>query len=379
MILELFRKNRAVGKMYGTPLKLLESHFLTELDAHPGVDLGFLSRILAIDQSSASRIAKRLSQSGYIALKPSSDDGRRLELLATAKGEKIIAQIDRAANERLKNFSKGLNSKEIERLRQLLSRFADGFGHPSSISRPGEHPIRLEQRRLARCFRLVDERESTAEMPTSQRMLLRLLSERWRPLAASEIADILSLQRSAISVILGEFSKKEFVISRTNPKDSRGELFSLTEAGRQALKKSEAPLLEVIESALGGLTDQECTELLKLLLRFAKLNPEREFKKRFKVLRLSSENDRRRARVFLLEQAAQMGLFDQVPELLFDKNCNALVAEADGKIVMAAQIRGKGSAQQLEAFASALRLSEYAFEETFLSQIKTNSSDPGST
>jgi len=65
-------------------------------------------------------------------------------------------------------------------------------------------------------------------------VLLRHLHER-EQIAPGELAEALIMTRGAISKIIDKLQAKNWIRSRVNPKDNRGQLLSLTSVGRRTL------------------------------------------------------------------------------------------------------------------------------------------------
>jgi DNA-binding MarR family transcriptional regulator len=65
-------------------------------------------------------------------------------------------------------------------------------------------------------------------------VLLRDLHE-CEPTTPGELAEALNMTRGAISKIVDKLQAKGWIRSRVNPEDNRGQLLSLTSAGRRAL------------------------------------------------------------------------------------------------------------------------------------------------
>jgi DNA-binding MarR family transcriptional regulator len=65
-------------------------------------------------------------------------------------------------------------------------------------------------------------------------VLLRHLYER-EPTTPGELAEALTMTRGAISKIVDKLQAKDWIRSRVNPEDNRGQLLSLTSVGRRTL------------------------------------------------------------------------------------------------------------------------------------------------
>jgi DNA-binding MarR family transcriptional regulator len=72
------------------------------------------------------------------------------------------------------------------------------------------------------------------ETSVAEWVLLRLLYEREQA-SPGELADVATMTRGAISKVVDKLQAKGWIRSRVNPKDSRGQVLSLTPAGKRNL------------------------------------------------------------------------------------------------------------------------------------------------
>lgn len=72
--------------------------------------------------SDSSRIVELLRKKKLIERTASQDDRRKMDVIITQKGLELLAKIDANENERLDNYLKNLNEKEIIELNFLLDK-----------------------------------------------------------------------------------------------------------------------------------------------------------------------------------------------------------------------------------------------------------------
>lgn len=83
--------------------------------------LNVIAEITISDLSTMSRQVRALEKSGLIARQRSKSDGRALNLVLTAKGRKMTAQIIPIAKLHESEATKGINEKDLATLRRCVS------------------------------------------------------------------------------------------------------------------------------------------------------------------------------------------------------------------------------------------------------------------
>ena len=343
---------------------------LSELDAQPGADCKALCQALVLNQSTVSRLLKRLTRGGYLKTLPAEEDGRKLTIALTSKARDTMREIDAGADALLARFASGFSGAEIKRLQDYFQRFADGFGHPPAVKRKHENPFRAEQRRIARCLRVLETQRGGKEAFTvSEHHVLRFLRDFNRLVSPSRIAAALSMQRSALSITLQRLRIQEYTETTLNERDGRGELVSISPPGLRALELFELRFEKEVERAIEGLSNRDSEDFVRLLERFTSGTSEHgaQFAKRFKVIRLNSEPGRAAARIFYLKHLAASGDFAEVPERLFDARSKSFALYDGERIAAVLQLADKG--QCAEIFASDLHPNDSPFEQIFLERL----------
>ena len=99
-------------------------------------------------------------------------------------------------------------------------------------------------------------------------VLLRHLSDRNRA-TPGEMAEALTMTRSAISKIIDKLEAKGWIRSKINPEDNRGQLLSLTGAGRRIVPELAGVADQNDEKFFSCLDSEERTALRHLLGKLA--------------------------------------------------------------------------------------------------------------
>lgn len=99
-------------------------------------------------------------------------------------------------------------------------------------------------------------------------VLLRHLWDRDQA-APGEMAEALTMTRGAISKVIDKLEAKEWVRSRVNPEDNRGQLLSLSSAGRRAVPELAKIADRNDEKFFSCLDEKERKALRNLLVKLA--------------------------------------------------------------------------------------------------------------
>ena len=103
----------------------------------------------------------------------------------------------------------------------------------------------------------------------SQHFLLMNLSHTDGGLPQSEIAKKLDISPAAATVTLQKLEKAGFIERKTAEGDCRSKIITLTESGRQTVRKTHELFSEVDERMCGGMTEKELDALCVILSKMA--------------------------------------------------------------------------------------------------------------
>ncbi|MBB2914061.1 DNA-binding MarR family transcriptional regulator [Streptosporangium becharense] len=109
----------------------------------PNMSNADLSRWTGVTAQGANQVLKSLIAAGLVERRRSPDHGRILEARLTRKGEEVIFECEREANELEARMCARLSAEETTLLESLLRRCAEGLGSP--IRDRDEVPPRLAQ------------------------------------------------------------------------------------------------------------------------------------------------------------------------------------------------------------------------------------------
>jgi len=100
---------------------------LQKLGERPSQSLNDLAARTHTHQSSVSTVVARLVDRGFVARQRSGGDGRRVELVLTAKGRRLAAKTPGAAQDRLIDSIQALPARSRRRLASLLHQIVVGM------------------------------------------------------------------------------------------------------------------------------------------------------------------------------------------------------------------------------------------------------------
>lgn len=89
--------------------------------------IGLVAETLAVDPSTASRVAERAVASGYLERQPCANDRRRVRLDLTAAGREVLDAVTDRRREMLADVTSDWDDDDIEDLVELLTALQTGF------------------------------------------------------------------------------------------------------------------------------------------------------------------------------------------------------------------------------------------------------------
>jgi DNA-binding MarR family transcriptional regulator len=106
-------------------LRLVELAVLYGIEALPNTDQISLSRAVAIDRSSIARIVDKLVSRGLVARKVSEEDRRVNHLSLTAKGARIVKEVQPIVDGVNERLVEPLNAQERRQFMHCLSKICE--------------------------------------------------------------------------------------------------------------------------------------------------------------------------------------------------------------------------------------------------------------
>ena len=108
---------------------------LFRLDRHPGLRQIELADMLDIEPITLSRIVDRLEESGLVERRADPSDRRAWRLHLTARAQPLIAKLRAIADGMIAEAFAGIDPKDIEITRQVLSRARENASRNNALSR----------------------------------------------------------------------------------------------------------------------------------------------------------------------------------------------------------------------------------------------------
>jgi len=105
---------------------------------------------------------------------------------------------------------------------------------------------------------------SPAKITVSQLTALQALFYNRRSMSPTEIARVLPLETHSVSPLVDRLHKRKLVSRRRSKNDRRSVEVELTEQGIALLRELAPNINKVMEAVFGGLSQQECDDLVKL-------------------------------------------------------------------------------------------------------------------
>lgn len=105
---------------------------LALIHEHRGIRPGLLTERLAMHQSTASNIVRRLVSLGYVVRERNQDDARAFELICTDEGRELLARVPDPKAGVLVSALSDMPESAVLQLEGQLNRLIDGMGDAAS-------------------------------------------------------------------------------------------------------------------------------------------------------------------------------------------------------------------------------------------------------
>ncbi len=133
---------------------------------------------------------------------------------------------------------------------------------------PTPHEIHHKFMKINRLHRsAAEKRMSGCEIHRSQHMLLMFLHRYEKTPTQREIADRFEISPAAVATSLKKLEADGYITRQTNESDTRQNMISITEKGRNIVKFSKATFEELDRMTYSVLNEQELCELDRLLAK----------------------------------------------------------------------------------------------------------------
>ncbi|MCC6736823.1 MAG: MarR family transcriptional regulator [Bauldia sp.] len=107
---------------------------LLSLSEADGQSMTALAASLGVQPPTITKMVGRLATAGYVERRNSETDGRQANVFLTARGRKVLAEIDRAVASVEARAFEGLDGKDEKRLLRLLRKVAKNLGTAEDVA-----------------------------------------------------------------------------------------------------------------------------------------------------------------------------------------------------------------------------------------------------
>lgn len=95
-------------------------------------------------------------------------------------------------------------------------------------------------------------------------LVLRYLEESDRPVSAGEISRYMNVSTARVAVILRTMVEKDLIVKKDDSTDARKTLISLSEKGRERIKKTRAELLELMTEVVNTVGIERMEQFMEI-------------------------------------------------------------------------------------------------------------------
>lgn len=95
-------------------------------------------------------------------------------------------------------------------------------------------------------------------------LVLRYLAEVGRPVSAGEISRYMNVSTARVAVILRTMSDKDLIVKQGDVSDARKTLISLSENGKEHIKKTRAELMELMTEVVNKVGIERMEQFLEI-------------------------------------------------------------------------------------------------------------------
>lgn len=341
--------NRAIGSSLPGGLSLVQNQMLVELDADKQRTLRDLEGLLKLDQSSISRLASGLERDGFLKRIADPQDARRYQLSLTAAGRRIIAATDKMADQKLEELCSALTRPESSELLNYFRKLGDGLDEPRAIPRLEEHPMRSEQRRLARAVGLLSDSYMKSGLAVTHWHLMEEVCSNHQTLHVKALSERIGLAKNSVSTIVAQLQRKQLLKKVPNKQDARSVYVVPTVKGSELFKQLEKKAAQLIESALIKFSATEAQRFCDLLKRFVLAGDKVwvELIEGGKFCYARTAKDRAVARKFLVLSGVRVRDALFLPEVLFGQNQINVLFKLNDEIKAAFQFEQSKASMRL--------------------------------
>lgn len=321
-MLDLLRINQQkaefVGTAYGTELSVSETFILVELDLDPSRTSKAISEIFNVDKSTVSRSIAGLAKNHYLQIEVSKKDRRKHSVALTDKGRDFLALHDAANAKQLSTWSANVTLEELAELQLFLKTFADGCGANSTTLRAQESVLLLEMRRLTHAFGLLGPAFAGSQYSATVWQILSEIEYGAHARRAIDLCKLFLMKPNTLSQALSRLERLRIISKKRSSGDRRNYSLALTAKGKQALEQIEKCAEQLIAKGFSAMTAEQIERFLSLFGKYIGVGVWNNsgLQPALTAARLTSDDERRQARSFLVYHYVRSNRFTDLPETL---------------------------------------------------------------
>jgi DNA-binding MarR family transcriptional regulator len=315
-----------------------------------------ISLRLRIEKSTLSRLLGRLADAHMVSFIPNPLDRRERFLGISEVGRKFLGRDLAARDRQIAGFSAALDRDESERLTHLLRNMADSLGEPTLPLSDGESSLKPEIRRLTRALGFLGGTIFGSAVPLEEAQMLSLLANSPEGLPRLALTESLPYDQTRISRLLSKFEEEGLLMRSIHPEDRRQFIITITALGQTHLKQVIESARDLFERGLQSLSKDEKLELLELLKRATadpKLSTEDAQDVFDGVALLRSDEERAKARTFVIHYLSRHGLLHECGETIIGKESKTYAAKDSGNFSVVIEAAQNRDLWQIKHFAAA--------------------------
>lgn len=329
------QRSRFIANAYQTPLSLLDAYVLIEIDVTPDITLLGLCEILPIHKDVIARALVRLENDAYLKRGWNKNDRRQRQYTITTKGRKFLALHDENSRQFLSEYLSKLTLEEIAALQRLQHVLCDSLNAPAVQLRSVEHPFEEGIRRVTRAMGFIGQSLFGSSYSSTEWQIFSMIATDSNSETVTSLAQQLSIPTSTLSQCISRYVKSNLIKKQALKTDKRVKNLKLTKNGHAALASIESHGKNIIASAF---TADEVEEFNRLLEKHLGLLPEQSnlvLRQELQIKQVSTEDDRRSARGFLIFHSTRLRKYFDLPEeIIASRNQSFVLNQGDSLIAI---------------------------------------------
>jgi DNA-binding MarR family transcriptional regulator len=253
-ICSMHRRNRTVSSAYDTPLGVLESSVLPEIEANPGIALVEIKTRLHLDQVSTTRLIQGLLKDGIVSQEKSKTDKRFKEIRLTAKGRRLFDTAYQRAVATFNAAAERLSRADRNQFLELFEKFNDALQAAPAAKLPHDAFAMTEIRRISRRLGLMGRSIfGQADCSAIEWHTFDILAQPEATAYVVDLAEMLGCPAKTLAALVVRLMRRGLVKQTVDQHDKRFRSISLTAAGRTLHKKRRAAAEDLLAKGLLGI------------------------------------------------------------------------------------------------------------------------------